>query len=76
MKRLVIISPKDGSFAKILRLLSIFHKIGECSTYAYFIYIGEKSPNDKVCGLLSSFNFNHFSLYKKFNYLIFKVYVE
>ena len=76
MEHLVIIIPKDGSFDKMLRLLSIYKKIGESATHAYFSYIGEKSPKDKVCDFLFSFNFKEFSLVKKSNYYRFKVHAE
>ena len=76
MARLVIITPKNGRFAKMLTLLSIYNKIGESATHAYFTYIGEKSPKDKVCDFLSSFHLKEFSLVKKSFYYRLKIYAE
>ena len=56
MEHLVIIAPKGGSFAKYLRRFSeMYKKHSESASYAYFTYIGELSPKDKVCEILSIF---------------------
>lgn len=76
MEHLVIITPKDGSFADFLRLSCIFKKHAESANYAYFTYIGDSYPQQKVCEILSSFTFKEFSLDKETNYYRFKVFVE
>lgn len=76
MKKLLIISPKGGVFDTCLRLSCIFKKRAVTSNYSYFTYIGELSPLEEVCELLSSFDFKQFSLDKETNYYILKVHVE
>lgn len=77
MEHLVIITPKNGSFDKYMRRFTyVYKKTAESVNFAYFTYIGELSPKDKVCEILSLFNFSDFSLDKKTNYYRFKVHVE
>lgn len=76
MTHLVIITPKAGSFAYLLSFSSEFKKHAQTSNYAYFTYVGEECALDKVCELLSTFNFKEFSLDKETNYYRFKVHVE
>lgn len=77
MEHLVIITPKDGTFQKYMRrFASVYKKHAESANYAYFTYIGALSPKDKVCEILSFFNFKDFSLDKETNYYRFKVNVE
>lgn len=76
MEHLVIISPKGGVLDTSLRLSCIFKKHAATSNYSYFTYIGELSPLDEVCELLSSFHFKEFSLDKETNYYRLKVHVE
>lgn len=76
MTHLVIITPRAGSFAYLLSFSSEFKKHAVSANYAYFTYVGEVCPLDKVCELLSTFNFKEFSLDKETNYYRFKVYVE
>lgn len=77
MTHLVIITPKGGTFQKYMRRLEyVYKKHAESANYAYFTYIGELSPKDKVCEILSLFDFKEFSLDKETNYYRFKVHVE
>lgn len=77
MEHLVIITPKDGTFAKYMgRFTFIYKKHAESENYAYFTYIGELSPKDKVCAILEIYNFKAFSFDKETNYYRFKVHVE
>lgn len=76
MTHLVIITPKAGSFAHLLNYSSEFKKTSSSADYAYFTYVGEVCALDKVCDLLSTFNFKEFSLDKETNYYRFKVHVE
>lgn len=76
-EHLVIIAQKDGRFARYMRRFdSIYKKHAESANYAYFTYIGELSPTDKVFEILDIFNFKEFSLDKETNYYRFKVHVE
>lgn len=76
MTHLVIIAPKAGAFAYLLSFSSEFKKHAQTSNYAYFNYVGEVCALDKVCELLSSFNFKEFSLDKETNYYRLKVHIE
>ena len=76
MTHLVIITPRSGSFAYLLSFSNEFKKHAVSDNYAYFTYVGEVCALDKVCELLSSFNFKEFSLDKETNYYRFKVHVE
>ena len=77
MEHLVIITLKYCAFAKYMRRFwSVYKLHAVCSNYAYFKYIGDLSPKDKVCEILSIFNFKEFSLDKETNYYRLKVYAE
>ena len=76
MEHLVVITPKDGSFADSLRESCIFKQHALSANYAYFTYIGNQSPIDKVYRLLSAFRFKEFSLDKETNYYRLKVFAE
>lgn len=76
MEHLVIITPKGGRFAEILTSSCIYKKTAVSANFAYFTYIGDLSPKDKVLVILSTFNFKDFSLDKETNYYRFKVFVE
>lgn len=76
MTHLVIVTLKAGNFAYLLSHSSEFKRTSASADYAYFTYVGEVCALDKVCALLSSFNFKEFSLDKETNYYRLKVYSE
>ena len=75
-EHLVIIAPRDGSFAAHLSRLSVYRQCSQSLSTTYFVYDGELYPKNAVCNILSAYNFKDFSLDKEGSYYRLRVRVE